>query len=141
MAVGQTIILRLTIEDPVPGVAYSLQDAKSVPVGALVATEAPISFDVPIRLAPGPRPLGVFVRREGPQRRFVYIAVGAQAGDHASPWSRRVKVDVHDLPASLLERALGGDMLEARLPGRDKDGGPSCATLKPLAGWRIRSAA
>jgi hypothetical protein len=141
MAEGQTIILRLTIEDPVPGVAYSLQDAKSVPVGALVATEGPISFDVPIRVAPGPRLLGDFVRREGPERRFVYIAVGGQAGDPASPWSRRVKVDVHDLPAPLLERALAGDVVEARLPGRDKDGGPSCATLKPLAGWRVEGAA
>ena len=55
MAAGQTITLRLTIEDPVAGVAYSLQDAKSAPVGALVATEAPISFDVPVRLAPGAR--------------------------------------------------------------------------------------
>lgn len=137
MPTDQTITLRLTIDDPVPGVAYSLQDGKSAPVGALVATDAPLSFDVPVRVAPGPRFLGEFVRREGPERRFVYIAVGAQAGDAAAPWSRRVKVDVHDLPAALLEKALAGDVVEARLPGRDKDGGPSCATLKPLNGWRV----
>jgi hypothetical protein len=135
------IRLRVTIEDPVPGVTYSLQDAKSVPVGALIAAAEPISFDVPVRVAPGPRLLGDFVRREGPERRFVYIAVGGQAGDQASPWSRRVKVDVHDLPAALVERALAGDILEARLPGRDRDGGPSCATLKPLGGWRVGGAA
>lgn len=93
---------------------------------------------MPVRLAPGPRLLGEFVRREGPERRFVYIAVGGQAGDPASPWSRRVKLDVHDLPAALLEQALAGAVLEARLPGRDpRDGGPSCATLKPLGGWRV----
>lgn len=137
MPTDQTITLRLTIDDPVPGVAYSLQDGKSAPVGALVATDAPLSFDVPVRVAPGPRFLGEFVRREGPERRFVYIAVGAQAGDAAASWSRRVKVDVHDLPAALLEKALAGDVVEARLPGRDKDGGPSCATLKPLNGWRV----
>jgi len=137
MLAGQTITLRMTIEDPVPGVAYSLQDGKSAPVGAVVATGVPLSFDVPVRLAPGPKFLGEFVRREGPERRFVYIAVGAQAGDAASPWSRRVKVDVHDLPAALLEKALAGEVLEARLPGRDKDGGPSCATLRPLNGWRV----
>ncbi len=51
-----------------------------------------------------------------------------------------MKLDVHGLPAPLLERALAGDVLEARLPGRDKDGGPSCATLKPLHGWRVREA-
>lgn len=138
MPAGQPITLRLTLEDPVPGVAYSLQDAKSAPVGAVVATDAPLSFDVPVRVAPGPRLLGEFVRREGPERRFVYIAVGGQAGDPASPWSRRVKLDVHDLPAALLQQALDGAVLEARLPGRDpRDGGPSCATLKPLGGWRV----
>jgi hypothetical protein len=137
MPAGHTITLRVTIEDPVPGVAYSLQDGKSTPIGAVVATDGPLSFDVPVRIAPGPRFLGEFVRREGPERRFVYIAIGAQAGDHASPWSRRVKVDVHDLPAALLEQALAGAVLEGRLPGRAKDGGPSCATLKPLGGWRV----
>lgn len=137
MAAGQAITLRITLEDPVPGVTYSLQDGKSAPVGPMVATDAPLSFDVPVRLAPGPTFLGEFVRREGPQRRFVYIAIGGQAGDHASPWSRRIKLDIHDLPGALLEKALAGDILEARLPGRAKDGGPSCATLKPVGGWRV----
>ncbi len=137
MATYQVITLKLTIVDPVPGVTYSLQDGKNTPVGALVSTEAPLSFDVPVRVAPGPRFMGEFVRREGPERRFIYIAVGAQAGDAASPWSRRVKVDFHNLPADLLEKALAGNVLEARLPGRDKDDGPSCATLKALNGWRV----
>lgn len=137
MSADQSIVLRLTIEDPVAGTAYSLQDSKSAPVGVVAATARPLSFDVPVRIAPGPRFLGEFVRREGPQRRFVYIAIGVQAGDHASPWSRRVKVDVHDVPPQLLERALAGDILEARLPGRASDGGPSCASLKPIGGWQV----
>lgn len=137
MPAGQTITLRMTIEDPVPGVTYSLQDAKSTPVGATVAVDRPLSFDVPVRVAPGPRFLGEFVRREGPQRRFVYIAVGGQAGDQPSPWSRRVKVDIHELPAALLDKAIAGEVLERRLPGRAKDGGPSCGTLKPIHGWCV----
>jgi hypothetical protein len=136
MPTGQAITLRITLDDPVPGVAYSLQDAKGGPVDAVVAGAAPLFFDVPVRVADG-RFLGPFVRREGPVRRFVYIAVGVQAGDAASPWNRRVKADIHDLPADLLEKALAGRVPEARLPGRDKDGGPSCATLRPLGGWRL----
>jgi len=132
-----TITLRLTIDAPVPGVTYSLQNAKSEPVQPVIARDAPLSFDVPVKVAPGPKVSGGFVRREGPQRRFVYIAIGLQAGDHASPWSRRVKVDIHDLPAGLLERAISGAVLEARLPGRDKDDGPACATQRPLDGWQI----
>ena len=73
MAVDQTITLRLTIEDPIPGVAYSLQDAKNGPVGPLVAGDAPISLDVAVRVAPGPKFLVDFARTEGPTRRFVYL--------------------------------------------------------------------
>ena len=137
MTAGRAITLRLTIQDPVPGVAYSLQDKKSQPVEPVVAGDGPLSFDVPVRVAPRLRFLGEFVRSEGRERRFVYIAIGAHAGDAASAWSRRVKVDIHTLPADLLEQALAGKTLAARLPGRDKDGGPACATLRPLGGWQL----
>ena len=137
MATGQKITLRLTIGDPVPGVAYSLQSKKSEPVGVIVAGDRPLSFDVRVDVGPGPRFLGEFVRREGPTRRFVYIAIGGQAGDSSSIWSRRAKIDIHDLPAELLETALAGSVVEARLPGRDKDGGPACATLRPLGSWKV----
>ena len=136
MAAGQRIRLRLTIEDPVPGVAYSLQNKKSEPVGMVVAGDRPLSLDVPVNVAPGPRFLGEFVRSEGQARRFVYIAIGSQAGDSSSPWNRRAKIDIHDLPAELLENALAGRVVEARLPGRDKGGGPACATLRPLGSWK-----
>ena len=142
MAEGQEITLRLTIEDPVAGVRYSLQDKASQPVCALTAAAAPLSFDVPVRVADGPkgpRFLGPFVRSEGPERRFVYVAIGAQAGDRGSAWSRRAKIDIHTLPAELLARALDGAVLEARLPGRDKAGAPACATLKPQ--WAVATQA
>ena len=134
---GQTITLRLVIQDPVPGVGYSLQNKKNQPVGPVVAGDGPLSFDVPVRVAPGPKFLGEFVRSEGPTRRFVYIAIGSQAGAHASPWSRRAKIDIHTLPIELLEQALAGKVLLADLPGRDKDGGPACATVRPLGAWRV----
>ncbi|MBI1685992.1 DUF5990 family protein [Caulobacter hibisci] len=134
---GQPITLRLRIQDPIPGVAYSLQDKKNHPVGPVLAGDAPLAFDVPVRLAPGPRFLGEFVRSEGPSRRFVYIAIGTSAGDHASPWSRRAKIDIHTIPADLLARALEGAVLEVLLPGKARDGGPACATAVPIAPWRV----
>ena len=75
------------------------------------------------------------MRREGPSRRFVYIAIGTSAGQH-SEWSRRAKIDVHDIPADLLAMAREGRVLEAILPGRARDGGPACATVRPLQPWR-----
>ena len=131
------ITLRLTIEDPVPGVSYSLQDKTGQPVRPAVAADGPLSFDVPVRVAVGPRFLGDHVRSEGPERRFVYIAIGVQAGDAASAWSRRAKIDIHTLPADLLGQALEGHVLELRLPGRDKEGGPACATVRPLGSWAV----
>jgi len=129
------ITLRLTIADPVPGVRYSLQK-DDAPFEPVTAADGPLSFDVPIRLADDHRFLGPFVRREGPQRRFVYIRIGTSAGDHASPWSRRAKIDIHDIPAALLDQARAGRTLEVVLPGRGKDGSPACATVRPVRPWR-----
>lgn len=134
---GQAITLRLRIQDPVPGVAYSLQNKKNEPVGQVIAGDGPISFDVPVRVAPGPKFQGDFVRSEGAVRRFVYIAIGEQAGQRPSPWSRRAKIDIHLISAELLERALAGEVLEARIPGKAKDGSPAAATLHPLGAWQV----
>lgn len=134
---GSTITLRLTIADPVAGVAYSLQDKANIPVEPRVAGDGPISFDAPITLSDDGRLTGTFVRREGPSRRFVYVAIGTSAGQHASEWSRRAKIDVHDIPADLLVQACEGRLLEVVLPGRTRDGGPACATVQPIQAWRI----
>lgn len=135
------ITLRLTIADPVAGLHYSLQDKASAPVGPVIATTAPLSFDVPVRLADDGRMLGPFVRTEGKVRRFIYIAIGGQAGGGqagatATRISRRAKIDVHEIPADLLNLARQGHVLEAVLPGRGRDGTPACATVRPLQGWR-----
>ena len=130
------IILRLTLADPVPGVRYSLQK-DDAPFQPVTAGDGPLSFDVPVRLSADNRFLGPFVRREGPARRFVYIRIGTSAGDHASCWSRRAKIDIHDIPPDLLTQARAGRTLEIVLPGRGKDGSPACATVRPIVAWRV----
>src|SRR5690349_4068242 len=88
------IRMRLVIENPVAGVVHSLQDKKSQPVDAKVSKGgSSLMFEFPIRIAAGPKFYGDQVRNEGPERRFVYIAVGQQAGDKNSAWSRRMKID------------------------------------------------
>lgn len=129
------ITLRLTIADPVPGVRYSLQK-DDAPFDPVTAADSPLSFDVPVTLSDDGRLLGPFVRREGKARRFIYIRIGTSAGDHAAAWSRRAKVDIHDIPPVLLDRARDGAVLEVRLPGRGKDGTPACATIRPIQAWR-----
>jgi hypothetical protein len=130
-----TLTLRLTIADPVPGIHYSLQDAKGSPVDIRIAGAISLSFDVPVSLRPDGKLAGTFVRREGPARRFVYIAIAGQARQTDTIGrviSRRAKIDVHDIPADLLRP---GAILEAVLPGRGRDGTPACATVRPLSPW------
>jgi len=126
------VTLRLIIDDPVPGVRYSLQK-DDMPFEPRTAGDGPMAFEVPITLQPDGRMTGPFVRREGPVRRFVYIRIGTSAGDHAAAWSRRAKIDIHDIPKALL---VPDALLEVHLPGRGKDGSPACATVRPALGWR-----
>jgi len=128
-----TVTLRLIIDDPVPGVRYSLQK-DDLPFEPRTAGPGPIAFEAPVTLHADGRMTGPFVRREGPERRFIYIRIGTSAGDHASPWSRRAKIDIHDIPKPLL---VPGAVLEVRLPGRGKDGSPACATVRPVTSWSL----
>ena len=115
------------------GVAHSLQSKAGHPLDPKVSQSGePLVFDFAIRVAPGPKFLGDQVRREGPVRRFVYIRVGQLAGDRASPWSRRMKIDIHDLGLALIDRAMAADRtIQIIVNGTAKDGSPACATVKP----------
>lgn len=133
--------LRIIIERPVPDVLHSLQakddqplDPKSSPAGE------PLHFDFSIRVAPGPKFFGDQVRREGAERRFVYIRIGQMAGDPASPWSRRMKIDIHDIDPALLDRAArDGGVIETTIIGTGPDGTPACATLRPTGRRFVQS--
>lgn len=132
--------LRITLVAPPAGVAYSLQK-DDAPYAIVLSDGGDLSLDVSVRLAEdekGARYLGPFVKNQG-GRRFVYYRVGTCAGQHDSCWTRRGKVWFEDLPIALArEAAANGRRLEARFPGVARDGGPSCATVRPLPpGWRM----
>lgn len=129
---GQTeIAMRIVIERPVIGVLHSLQANDGHPLDPRVSRNGePLAFDFAIRVAPGPKFFGDQVRREGPVRRFVYIRIGQMAGDSTSPWSRRMKIDIHDLDQQLLDRAAAGGTIELTVDGTAKDGTPACATVR-----------
>lgn len=126
--------MRIVIERPVVGVMHSLQDKDGHPLDPRrSAAGEPLAFDFAIRVAAGPKFFGDQVRREGPQRRFVYVRVGELAGDPASPWSRRMKLDIHDIEPDLLDRAVAeGGTIELAVDGTGQDGTPACATV-PVA--------
>jgi hypothetical protein len=138
-AARDNVLLRLSVLSPPKGVAHSLQDKDSTPVDVRSSTGATIRFDIPLRLEAGKtgyRFLGDFVRTEGKTRRFVYVAIGTQAGQHATEWSRRAKVDLPEpTPAMIKSAEAAGLILEAAYEGTDAKGGPTCATVK--VDWKI----
>jgi hypothetical protein len=131
------IRVRLVIEQPVPGVLHSLQEGDRTPLDPKRSRSGePLAFEFPLRIGPGPKFFGPQVRREGPVRRFVYVRVGAAAGDRASPWARRMKIDIHDIAPSLLAKAATGALLIGTINGTAKDGSPACATIRPV-NWAV----
>jgi hypothetical protein len=130
------IRVRIVIEQPVPGVLHSLQEDDAPLDPKLSKAGEPLAFDFPLRIAPGPKFYGKQVRPEGPVRRFVYIRIGTAAGQHLSPWTRRMKIDIHDIDQALLDEAVAGGVLQGTIDGTAKDGGPACATIRPVT-WRV----
>ena len=134
----QTLHLRITLIAPLAGVAYSLQEGEAV-VARVVADGGDLTFDVPVRFvedAKGARYLGPYVKNQG-GRRFVYLRVGTMAHQPESPWTRRVKIWLEDLPLDLARAAAAtGGAVAAGYPGTDRKGEPTCATVRPVAGWR-----
>lgn len=131
---------RLVIEQPVAQVLHSLQEGDDTPLdprrsraGEALAFEFPLRIE---RTAEGAKVFGPQVRREGKVRRFVYVRIGTLAGDVASPWTRRMKIDIHEIDVTLLDAAIAGGVLEGTFNGTLPDGSPACATIRPVS-WRV----
>ena len=138
--------LRITVVDPVPGVRLCLQSGRSDLVEASVSTASEVCFDFRVRIgAPQPdgRPNFLGPCAQGPPAgRFVYINAGASAGQPGTPWNRRAKIPLGGISAEQVSAALRqpGGLLEVRYPGRGRDGGPTCATVRlPPGAWVLRN--
>lgn len=136
----QTLTLRITLVAPPANTFFSLQDNHDALIDLRVSDGGDLTFDVPVRFvedAKGVRFLGPFVRNQG-GRRFVYYCSGVVAGQAHPTLSRRGKIWFEDLPVELArEAAVSGRVLHATFPGKAKDGGASCATVRPLERWRL----
>ena len=132
--------LRIIVEAPPPGVDYALQEG-SGSVYELAQKQRSEGRDLTFEFAPAIRD-GVsdaMAALSGPhvhgppRQRFVYLDIGTCAGQAESCWSRRLKVPLEGITMKMV--AAGG-VLEARVPGTGRDGGPNCATVKEFEGWK-----
>ena len=139
----QELPLRITVVHPPNGVTFRLQRGKDGLAPATQTSEERLSFDFKVRL--GKRPdgmpnfLGAFAQGP-PAGRFVYVNSGTSAGQIGSCWTRRAKVPLTGITWELIEQVLSNPnaVLEARIAGTARDGGPACATVPLLAGgWTI----
>ena len=136
--------LRIILIAPPAGVVYGIQRGRGSAYEVAFAQEparGDVTFDFAIMAAQGkdgsPNFLGAYV--QGPTgRRFVYVDVGRAAGQADTPWSRRMIIRLDDVTWPLIRKAAApGRRLEARIQGTGSDGGPSCATVRPIAGWKV----
>jgi len=77
-----------------------------------------------------------------PNERFIYIDIGTAAGQLNAAWSRRLKVPLRDISPQTIAQLLANPslVLQTKVAGTGKDGGPNCATVKPFAGWQVSQA-
>ena len=140
--VEHELTLRIILEAPPPGVDFGLQeghgnDYKTVQTQRSKTSDLTFTFTVRAKqnVAGEPNFLGPF--SQGPTHgRFVYIDIGTYAGQIGTPWSRRLKIPLTGITWEIVKKAsASGRVLETRVPGTGRDGGPNCATVKPFAGW------
>lgn len=145
LALTGDLRLRIVVEHPVPGVALQVQRGRDGLLAPDQVSQTALTFVFSVRLgpsagAPGLRFLGEF--SQGPAgRRFVYLCCGKRAGQPASIWDRRAKIALWTITPDQARAALESDrlVLEARVAGRAKDGGPLCASVPLLGpGWVLK---
>lgn len=141
---SQTIRLRLVVMTPLPGVRYAVQRGKTELLQATDLSPGVLQFDLALRMgAPlvdgGFNFLGEYAQGT-PADRFIYLNSGKYAGQVGTDWARRAKLKLAMIPRAMLEGASASEavIVEARILGSMKDGGPICATVKSDAiGWRL----
>jgi len=134
------LTLRIILERPPKGVDFGLQKGRgsayeTVQTQRSRGKDLEFEFSVGVKAGAGKAMQALvspFVQGSAGER-FVYIDIGTCAGQADSCWSRRLKIPLTGITMDMI--AARG-ILEARVSGTGKDGGPSCATVKPFDGWK-----
>ena len=140
--------LRIVLEKPPPDVDFGLQKGRGSNYETIQKQRfkgKDLSFEFTVRVKFGvknsaPNFLGPLVQGP-PGERFIYIDIGTYAGQTETHWSRRLKVPLRGITSETIDRVLADadSLLETRVPGTGRDGGPTCATVKPFPGWKLIS--
>jgi hypothetical protein len=136
--------LRIVVVDPPEDVYFCLADDEGNLVSVTRSTGADITFDFEAivkanRRTGAPNFTGPFASGT-PSKRFFYVNIGKSAGQEDSPWERRAKIWISDISWETVKEVAShpNKVLIARYMGKDKEGGPKCASIDLLDGtWVI----
>lgn len=132
------------LESPPPGVDFGIQKGRGSSFETIQtqrSTGGDLSFefgvDVKGSSVAGRADFGGPIVQGPRGGRFIYIDIGAIAGQRDAAWSRRLKIPLSGItPSQIKKTSSCTHLLEARVPGTGRDGGPSCATVRDFDGWR-----
>jgi len=134
--------LRIVLEKPPAGVDFGLQKGRgsvyeTIQTQRSGTKDLKFEFTVTAKVTGKSTPTlgGPFVQGP-PSQRFVYLDIGTYAGQTDTQWSRRLKIPLTGITAKMIAQVSDSEILEARVPGTGRDGGPNCATVKDFSGWR-----
>jgi uncharacterized protein DUF5990 len=138
------VTLRIILEAPPPGVDFGLQEGhgnnyKTVQTQRSETSDLIFTFIARAKQNAAGEPvfLGPFTQGP-PHERFIYLDIGAYAGQKETQWSRRLKIPLSGIDWKMVEQASGSArVLETRVHGTGRDGGPTCGTIKPFNGWKL----
>lgn len=139
------LTLRIILEKPTTGVDFGVQKGRGNDYETIQKQRSQakdLTFQFTVRVKAGrnddlPNFLGPIV--QGPTgERFVYIDIGTCAGQAGTGWSRRLKIPLRGITWEMIDQSANEKtILETRVPGTGRDGGPTCGTVKPFAGWKL----
>jgi hypothetical protein len=141
------LTFRIVVKEPPAGVDFGLQigrgaDYKTAQTQRSKAKDLSFEFAIGVRDADSKVASPVFrgpAVQGSPSQPFIYIDIGTYAGQLDTPWSRRLKIPLIGITWQMVDEATKDPraVIETRVPGTGRDGGPNCATVTPFDGWTV----
>ena len=141
---AESLSLRIIVVDPPPNILWALQIGQEGIVKPSSVGKNRISFDFAVEIVEG-NSKGAF-RLRGPAvqgrpgERFIYLRMGAYAGQPGIDAGWRAKIGLEGITRRLIiaVRAKRTAVLEVQFAGTGPKGGPACATVPLLGdGWHV----
>jgi len=142
---NQELALRVILENPPPGVDFGIQKGSgnnydTTQKQRSTSKDLIFEFTITVKSAKDSSLnfAGPIVQGK-PNDRFLYVDIGTYAGQSDTAWARRLKIPLKGINSAMIDELNGNPnvILETKVTGTGRDGGPNCGTVKPFDGWYI----